>query len=368
MKIESSAFQNASFGPEVEKTSTTKPASAPAPLNRVEQAKVEERALAGERGKVEQYLFEKFSAIPPDGALTLELKGKAGAGVEVGGGVKVTAERNAEGDYLVRVQDKAYVGIGHGLSVEGNMQGAATYWVRTPEAAADVVNALVESPRTAVEKGLAYAPDHLMRTEFTTAMDLHGSVHGLGYLGGELSQSVSVALDFDKHQIVTETAISGEFSNRIATLVARTGSEFELAVKLRTETTLPPEVLSRFQKGELSLTDVLRDSKTTHKVIVEGEKHDEVVTLLGGMSRVKKLEAEVDLHALAANPTQPGKALHGEIKVLTSMDAAGGGQDLAGNFHLRSAIYTVTKQDLFHHDDSHQLQSQVDTLRQVAPR
>ncbi|HEY1088444.1 MAG TPA: hypothetical protein VGE37_12140, partial [Archangium sp.] len=272
MKIESSAFQNASFGPEVEKTSTTKPASAPAPLNRVEQAKVEERALAGERGKVEQYLFEKFSAMPADGALTLELKGKGGSGVEVGGGIKVTAERTAEGDYSVRVQERAFAGMGHGVTVEANVQAAGTYWVRTPEAAADVVASLVEAQTSPTDRGLAlaksvaWADEHLMRTEFTTAMDLHGSVHGLGYLGGELSQSVNVAIDFDKRQIVTETAIGGEFSHRIATLVARTGSEFEIAVKLRTETTLPPEVLSRFEKGELSLADVLRDSKTTHKV------------------------------------------------------------------------------------------------------
>ncbi|HEY1089295.1 MAG TPA: hypothetical protein VGE37_16430, partial [Archangium sp.] len=130
----------------------------------------------------------------------------------------------------------------------------------------------------------------------------------------------------------------------------------------------PPEVLNRFASGEMSIADVVRDSKTSHKVIVEGEQHDELVTMLGGLSQVKKLEAELDLRTLAANPTEPGKALHGEIKVLTSTDAAGWGQDLAGNLHFRSAIYTVTKQDLFHHDDSHQLQSQVDTLRQVAPR
>lgn len=372
LKVECPAVENLSFEPAVP------PAAVPAvftPRDRIENAKQEERSFAGRRNLVTQYLFEKFEAVPPSGAITFELKGKAQLGGGLGGQLKVSAERSPDGDYTVRVQERGSATIGaEVVALEANLGGALTYWVRTPEAAADLVSTLAEAQAdpggraVAVARSAWYAADKLSRAEVTMALDLHLSgVKALGYVGGEVSEQGTVAFDFHRRQIIVAQGVAGEFADRLSAGLGRAGSEYELSLMLRTTTTLPPDVFDRVVSGELSWRGVIQQSVSTHQLVLEGEKHGELVTANGGVAQVSKLHAELDLNALARDPLHPAQSLRGEIEVHTSVEASGCGIDLVGNsLHLRSATYTVTKQGLF--DEADPLQSQLEAQRLAAPR
>ena len=340
-------------------------------VDRVEQARVEERVYAGERSPAEEKLHALLAAVPTPGALELEFGGKINHN---GGKVKVTAERDQSGEFVIRVAGQAQAALAIVVAaVEVSPQAAVTYRVRTPEAAADLLHSLVATavPPLAGDLGRVahYGALSLERVELS--LELGGGLHGpltVAYGGADISQKATGYVDFNKHLFVTDQAVGGELFGRASVLLVRAGFEGEFALKLRTEVELPDEVLSKLANGELSARDVLQASEATRKFIVEGEGRSEVHTLFApAYSKVKKLEAELDLDQWVSNPTEPHLALKGSIKTMTSdLKAVGVGFDLPGfNILARGAIYTVREEHLFEPHDEGALQQELDLQRSL---
>jgi hypothetical protein len=344
-----------------------------ASINRVEQARVEERAYAGPRDSDQEKLYRVLDSVPTPGALELELSGKIDHN---GGKAKVTAERDRSGEFLVRIEAQGQGALAVPVAaLEVGAHASLTYRVRTPEAAADLLHSLAltgAAPSASFESGDAarvahYGAQSLERVGLTLegGPSLHGQLT-IAYGGLEVSQKATGYVDFNKHLLVTEQAVGGEALGRASVLVVRAGFEGEVALKLRTELELPDEVLSRVASGELSVADVLRGTEATRKLVLEGEERSDVTTVFaGGYAQVKKLDAELDLDQLVSNPTEPQLALKGGITTMMSdQKALGFGFDVPGlNFLGRAAIYTVSEQHLFQSHDGGGLQQELDAKR-----
>ncbi len=345
---------------------TTTPVAPKVCVDRVEQARVEERVFAGERSVTEEKLFETFAAVPSPGALELELKAKV---MHQGGKAKISAERDASGEFLIRVEGQAQgawapVPI---AALELSASGAATYRVRTPEAAADLIHTLFT---TADKPKLAhYSEQSLERVE--VGLEFGPSAHGMStikYGGLDVAAKGTGWVDFNKNLLVTEQAVVGEAFGRTSVLAARLGIEGELALRLRTETELPRAMLSRIASGELSVSDVIRESECTRRLVFENETRGEVTTVFApGHSLISKVEGEVDLDQLISNPSEPGLAIKASVTLfLSSGNAAGVGFDIPGlNLLVRGAIYSKSEQHLFQGHDEHTLQKELDLNRSL---
>ncbi|MDP2272978.1 MAG: hypothetical protein Q8N23_26640 [Archangium sp.] len=362
MKIESS---NQTQQCEAEAPLTT-PVAPKVCVDRVEQARVEERVFAGERSFTEEKLFEAFAAVPSPGALELEVKGKV---MHQGGKAKITADRDESGEFLIRVEGQAQGAFSPHpvVALELSASGAVTYRVRTPEAAADLLHALLT---TADKPKLAhYSEQSLERVE--VGLEFGPSAHGMStikYGGLDLAAKGTAWVDFNKNLLVTEQAVAGEAFGRTSVIAARVGIEGELALRLRTETALPRDMLSRIASGELSAGDVIRESECTRRLVVEGEHREEVTTVFApGYSLIQKLEGEVDLDQLISDPLEPGLAIKGSLTTLMSnQNAVGVGFDIPGlNMLVRGAIYSKSEQHLFQGHDDHALQKELDLNRSL---
>ncbi len=363
MKIEGS---KQTLQSEVEAPTTT-PVAPMVCVDRVEQARVEERVFAGERSLTEEKLFEAFAAVPSPGVLELEVKAKV---MHQGGKAKITADRDASGEFLIRVEGQPQVALTSPLphvALEVAGTAAATYRVRTPEAAADLLHTLLTSSDK--PKLARYSEQHLERVE--VGLEYGYSAHGMlaiKYGSADLSHKGTAWVDFDKNLLVTEQAVDAEVLGRASVIGARTGISGELTVKQRTETQLPREMLSRIANGELSALDVIRESESTRSFVFEGEHREEVNTLFAaGYALVQRLEGEVDMDQLVSQPLAPMLAIKGSITTLISKESAlGVGIDLPGlNLVVRGAIYTKSEQHLFQGHDEHALQKELDLSRSL---
>lgn len=348
------------------------PIASPAPLvcvDRVEPARV--AAYSAERSAAEEQLYGVLQSVPTPGALELEVGGKVD---HEGGKLKVSAARDESGEYLIRVEGQAQAAVAVPVAaLEVGVTAALTYRAKTPEAAAELLHSLVAKgivPQTLQQAGDAVrgghpGPQSLERVELS--MEGGPSLHGqftIKYGAIEVAQRSTGYLDFKKHQIVTEQAVTGGALTRASLVAARTAFDGDLTVKMRTELQLPEEVFARVASGELSLYDVFRQTEATRKLVVEGEERSEVTTFFApGYAQVKKFEAELDLDELVSNPTEPQRALKGSITTMMSdQKAVGTGIDLPGfNLHARAAVYSVSEEHLFH--DSGSLQQELDTQR-----
>lgn len=336
------------------------PIASPAPLvcvDRVEPARVE--AYSADRSPAEEQLYGVLQSVPTPGALELEVGGKVD---HEGGKLKLSAERDESGEYLIRVEGQAQGAVAVPVAaLEVGVQAALTYRAKTPEAAAELLHSLVA-------KGIApqtFGSQSLERVELS--MEGGPSLHGqftIKYGAIEVAQKSTGYLDFKKHQIVTEQAVTGGALTRASLVAARSAFDGDLTVKMRTELQLPEEVFARVASGELSLYDVFSQTEATRKLVVEGEERSEVTTFFApGYAQVKKFEAELDLDELVSHPTEPQRALKGSVTTMMSdQKAVGTGIDLPGfNLQARAAIYAVSQEHLFH--DSGSLQQELDTQR-----
>lgn len=343
-------------------------------IDRVEQARAEERAYAGERSAPAEKLYGLLKQVPTPGVLELEVQGKV---LHNGGKAKVTAARDESGDYLIRIAGEASVAVPLPASVAVNGGAAATYRVRTPEAAADLLQALVLTFAApgALQAGDAlrtahYADQSLERVDLS--LELVASAHfapAVQMTGLEGAYGSVGYVDFKKHLFVTEVVLGGEVLTRGSVIAARAGIKGEVSMKLRTELELPDDVLARLASGELSAAEFIRSSEATRKLVFESEARGEIHTLFApGSEYVKKFEAEMDLDEFFSNPLEPGNALKGHVKTMVaSQRAAGVGFDAAGSgFLVRGAVYDVTEQPLFHGHDDGALQKELDLKRSLS--
>lgn len=349
-----------------EAEASTQPAAC---VDRVEQARLEERAYAGGRSASEEALYGFLKSVPTPGVLELEFDAKLH---HAGGSAKMTAQRDATGEYVIRLEGKLGTGVPGAGGLTAGVGAAAAYRVRTPEAAADLLHSLVSMALQPSEAArvLHYGEQSLERVE----VSVEGGVFGHGGVavdatGGEVMQGATGYIDFDKHLLVTEQTLRGEVFQRVSVVLARSGFEGEVAIKMRTETELPDDVLGRVARRELSVGEALRGCEATRKLVFEGEERSEVNTLFAaGYSQVKKLEAEIDLDEFVSNPMNPAAALKGEITTMMAQKrAVGVSVELFGSSVVaRAAIYSVDTRHLFQGRDERALQKELDVQRSVA--
>ncbi len=365
MKIESGS-QTLQCEPE-----TAAPVQAPPKVcvDRVEQARVEERAFAGEQSG---QLAGLLKDVPSPGVLELEVQAKIHHN---GGAAKVTAERDASGEFLIRVEAKGVLAIPLPVSSGLGATGGLTYRVRTPEAAADLLQSLAAtglSPTEAFSSedgahALHYAAANLERIDLGTNLGANAAfAPAIIATGLEVSQNSTTTLDLNKNLLISEVALEGEAYSRGAMLIAGAGLSGELAIKLRSETKLPAEVISRITSGELSVADAVRESKVTYKIVFEGEERGQVNTLFAaGSAQVKRLEAEVDLTEFLTHPS--GHALKGHVTTLVAdQRSMSVGVELAGSSAFaRGAIYSASKRELFEPHEQLGLQQELDVQRSL---
>lgn len=339
--------------------------------NRVEQARAEERAYAGELSEPAKRLCGILKQVPTPGVLELELQGKV---LHNGGKATVTAQRDESGDYVIRLAGEANVAVPFPVSVGINPGAATTFRVRTPEAAADLLQALVLSGAPGLAQGelgrtAHYAAQSLERLEVSLKMDAGADFAPAVIRSAAQTSTGGVAyVDFNKHLLVTETALEGEALSRGSMIAVRAGMKGQVAMKLRTETRLPDEMLARLASGELSPAQAMNGIEATRKIIFESEVRGEVHTLFApGSEGVKKFEAEMNLDELFSHPLDPGGALKGQVKTMVAHhQAAGVGFDALGSgFLVRGAIFSVTEQPLFQAHDEGALQKELDVQRSV---
>lgn len=380
MKVDGSNAQSLSCEPEVA-TSTAQALAQQKPLASVdslEQARVQERAFAGERGLVEEQLYRALKQVPQPGAAELEVSAKLLHAV--GGKLSVTADREANGDYLVRVAGKGTLGVPYFVaSGEARAEGATTMRFRTPEAAADYLATLATSapaPMQALVQGDAlprvghYAAQHLARVELSGELGLHVAAElTVAYGALDATGRATAMVDLERNALVIEQGLSGEAVGRASMVLARVGAQAEVALKARSEVWLPREQLEALAAGRLSLGDVLASTEHRWQFIAEGKALEEVGTLFAGApSAQQKLELVFEPGALLDEDpaTTP---LHGERTFLWTKDKAlSTGADVPGfNFLVRGAIYDVSKQPLIEHHGAHALQSELDGRRALSP-
>lgn len=380
MKVDGSKLQSLSCEPEVE-TSTAQPVGTQGPLacvDTLESARAQEREFAGERGLVEEKLYGALKQVPQPGTAEFEVSAKVLHAV--GGKLSVTAEREAGGDYLVRVAGKGTLGVPYLVaSGEARLEGATTMRFRTPEAAADYLATLAASapaPLQALVDGDTlprvghYASQHLARVELSGELGLHVAAElTVAYGALDLTGRTTAMVDFERGALVIEQGLSGEAAGRASIVLARVGAQAEVALKARSEVALPREQLEALAAGQLSLGDALAATAHRWQFIAEGKSLEEVGTLFAGApSAQQKLELVFEPGALLDGDPSTA-ALHGERTLLWTKDKAlSTGADLPGfNVLVRGAIYDVSRQPLVEHHGAHALQSELDARRALTP-
>lgn len=382
MKVDGSSVQSLPCESEVQscqpqaKTQSPAPVQQAACIDTLEPARVQERTRAGERDATEELLHAVLQQVPRPGLaeyeMSLNLLHAAGTRVSV------TAERDASGEFLVRLAGKGTLGVpvaGHHASVEQRLEAGASFRFKTPEAAADFLAAVVASrqPTAVFQAGeLAarvghYTSNHLARVEVSGEVGVHltGTIPLVVHGAAEASGRLTAQVDLERGALVMEQALVGEATGRASIALARAGVQGEVTLKARSEQSLPREELEALRAGRLSLADALRGLECDWKLIGETVTREEVGTVFAGApAAVQKLEVEFHPGALLDedHSTAP---LHGERTQYWTKDKAfSTGVDLPGfNFLVRAAVYDVSKTPFLGHHETSSLQSELDGRR-----
>lgn len=359
-----------------EKTQAPSPAQA---INRVEQAKVDERDFAKgnpfSSGKVRDYL----DGVPTPGAAELELHGYFDHN---GGTAKVEIERGSDGDFKVKVTGSAQVGLHLGVGAFAGGNGSATYSFRTPEAAADFLTSLATAPTpvvgwAAVKRVVHYQDDALRKVSVGTTDGMSASLPMPFLKGGlELKDDKSITYDANRGTLTIDQAVTGEAIGRFGGVIFGGGLEGEISAHVRTEIRATPDQIEAWRAGRLSLSDLAGRTELSSKLVIEGEGRGEFTTVFASkesQSRIVKAEAEVDLTKLGKvsltevleNPELAKKHIHGTLKTYQSTDGVVGGelQMAVLDAKVQAVRYRVTEEPLFHGHDAAKLQQELDGKR-----
>lgn len=279
-------------------------------------------------------LVDLLSSVPKPGAAELELSGKL---LRSGGKARVFAERDASGEYLIRVEGKGTLAVGpEDAEFEAGLAASVTFRKRSAQEAEQLIGSLV-----------AGVPELMLPSVETVEFSADEMV---GILGLEAGTKMTASVDLKRNVLMTEQAAGVEMVGRLSTLLSHSGFEGELKVKVRTETVLPPAFLKRVASGEVSVLSAMSGVSVRHRIIVETEQRSEVLSLMGaGFAQLKKVSAEIDLETWAKDPLHPALALKGTVKTLTSVqqETFGAGFDVPGfKVRGRSTVYSVTEAPL----------------------
>ncbi len=365
MKIEGSN-QALTCEPQPQTPSTQ--VAAPVAMNRVEEARVAERAFADTQLLGSKGLAETLERVPRPGVMALELSGLLSHN---GGTLSVTAMRDEAGDFRVQVSGQAQVGLHAFAGAFAGGGAGAMYVVHTAEAAADLLQSL--AVKTTIAEPLVagrvahYNAQNLHRVDLTAYSGAGLRTEFPVILGAvEAVGEARVAIDFDRHSLVIEQRVKGEAIARGGIVAVFAGLEGEISAKSHSEVRLPPEVLERIQHGSLSVPDALRGLQYDQRLILETEGQGEVVTFANeSYSTLKKVEVEVDLRKLAADPKDFAGAIEGKVFTLTASEPARGAALELPEFSARASaiIYSSREEPLFGHHGQQALQSELDGRR-----
>ncbi|MBL8911195.1 MAG: hypothetical protein JNM17_10920 [Archangium sp.] len=248
--------------------------------------------------------------------------------------------------------------------------------MRTPEAAADLLASMAASNAPVVGE---IANARLKHYESEALRQSSVSVGVGGSLGiplptikGELEAKGewTATIDRDKRALVLETAVTGEAIGRFGILIAGGGMEGEVSGRVRTEIALTPELLEKYERGEVSLRDLAQGVRTSEKVILEAKGRGEITNVFApkaNMSAIVVAEAEIDFDKVKealANPDRAPQFLHGHRKTYVAKDMVGDElQMMVVDAKVQIARYAVTETPLFHHDHPADLQKELDGKR-----
>lgn len=380
MKIDGSNVQSLSCESEVQsceaqpKTQSAAPVQQAACVDTLEHVRAEERSYAGERDATEQALYGVLKQVPQPGLAEYEVS--INAMHAIGTKVTITAERDASGDFLIRLAGKGTAGVplNHEVALEQRLEAGAAFRFRTPEAAADFLATAFDSsnPSQVLLKGgeLAtraghYASQNLASVDVSGEVGAHVSASlTVAYGALDLTDRTTAMVDLEKGALILQQGISGEALGRASIGLARAGVQGEWALKARTEIALPHEKLEALKSGELSLGQALEGVDYKWKLIGEWMGREEVGTLVGSPAAMQKLEVEFEpMELLHGDPKRA--ALHGEATTYTTKNKAySTGVDIPGlNVLVRAAVYDVNKTPFFGHHDTAALQSELDGRR-----
>lgn len=337
-------------------------------INQVEQARVAERAFADTQLLGSKGLAETLERVPKPGVMALELSGSLSHN---GGTLGVTAMRDEAGDFRVQVSGEGKVGLHAfaGAFVSGGV--GALYVVHTAEAAADLLQSLAVKATMAgplvAGRVAHYNAHNLHRIDVTASSGAGLRTEFPVILGAlEVVGEARVALDFDRHSLVIEQRVQGAAVARGGIVAVFAGLKGEVSAKSHSEVRLPSDVLEGIQHGSLSVADALRGLQYDQRLILETEGQGEVVTFANeSYSTLKKVEVEVDLLKLAADPKDFAGAIEGKVFTLTASEPARGAALELPEFSARASaiIYSSREEPLFGHHGQQALQSELDGRR-----
>lgn len=342
-------------------------------VNRVETAKVEERDFAESnplsRGAMTKYL----DGIPVPGAAELEVRGYVDHN---GGKLKAEVERTEDGQFRVKIGGSGQLGAHAGIGVNANVGGAKTWVVRTPEAAADLLASLAAARAPIVGEIANARLTHYEGEALRQSSVSLGTGASLGIplptIKGELEAKGewTATIDRDKRALVIESAVTGEAIGRFGILIAGGGLEGEVSGRVRTEIAITPEMLEKYERGQLSLRDLAQGVRVSEKVILEAKGRGEITNVFApkaNLSTIVVAEAEIDLDKVKdaiANPERAPQFLHGHRKTYIAKDVVGDElQMMVVDAKVQLARYAVSETPLFHHDHPADLQKELDGKR-----
>ncbi|MFT3706676.1 MAG: hypothetical protein QM817_03320 [Archangium sp.] len=345
-------------------------------VNRVEQAKVEEREYA-EGNPLKGGMRGYLDNIPTPGAAEFELHGFVDHnGIQS----KVEIERTADGEFEVKLKESTRVGmhLGVGAFLQGNV--GANLKFRTPEAAADFLTSLAgtQAPSFvgdyAKERVKHYGKEslHQISLGYTDGASAYLPMPCLK-AGLEAKGEATVTYDANRGSIIVDQAVVGEATGRFGIVMMGGGADGAVAAHVRSEVRAPPDALERLRSGQLSLKDLLSQSTTSSKLILESEGRAEITTNIApdklGTALVRA-EAEIDLavvgdlKSLYENPERAKQYMHGKVKTYQSTESYGSEfQWMVADVKLQATRYSVTERELFHGDDHGSMQKELDAKR-----
>lgn len=347
------------------------------PTNRLEALKEEERQWAKDSAPSSQALTAYLAEVPSPGAAELD----ASAFVHCNGGkTSVSIRRDEQGEYTIKMALDGRLALVAGIGAGVGAGAAATWKVRTPEAAGDLLDSLARGSvnPSAAARVKHYSAEGLRQFELNdqATANLHLPLP-LMSASGEFVGKQALRVDLDRHSLIVEQGVALEGSGRYGAVMFGGGVNGEVQALQRTEMKLSPEAVEQLSEGHFP-TALLRGVETKHTLVLEAQGEAESMVLLtreGNLSRQSKYEAEIDLDAAVASlgdPEQLKRVAHRKVTTLVSEDVNGSALEaMVGTAHVSAARYAVIEEELGEEaaPNAHALHRQLESgLLQSAPR
>ncbi|MBM4782976.1 MAG: hypothetical protein GQE15_35300 [Archangiaceae bacterium] len=342
-----SSSTNTSFDPTIAEGRGPSVMPKPGPTSNAERHRVEaaERAYAtAHLSPMEAQIAERASHLGPHQSIELTCKGLLSAELASKVEGKISIERRDDGAFEVTTFGAAAMGIGneHFKAMPGIAAGTK-FVVQTPEAAADLAQAIATSGGVATAKAMpgfpwahvvdratgasAHAAERLdhyranvteMQGEARAILSAHFELHaGSGlhaHAGAEGMATGGVKVDFEKGELTASARLDvsaearaylnlghGTVAKSLGQMTFDVEVEGKDSWRLEARKQLPPKLAEKLKRGELSAEDAakaLSNAKTEWVVVAEIEVEKSITGMMNGVGKAK-LTTEIPLEGEA---------------------------------------------------------------------